>query len=558
MRLAAALLFFTTMLRAAPFDTLVDDFFAQAYFNFSPTAGTQAGFHQYDSQLENYSRKNLVEAQSAALKKYEAEFQKIDPATLEAYARGDREMLIGYIHATLHSLENVRFWEKNPDIYSSGITQSAFYIMSRQFAPPADRLRSLIAREKLMPQVFTEAHANLKNPPKVYVDVAIEQMPGNISFFEHDVPQAFNKVSDKKLLAEFQQSNAAVIQALKGYEAWMKADLLPRAHGDFRLGVENFRKKLLYEEMVDTPLERLLAIGYEDLRRNQQKFREVAAAIDPKKTPRQILDEAEKDHPPAAKLLQAFRDVLGGLRAFIEEHHIVTIPSQVMPIIEETPPFERALTTASMDTPGAYEKVAKEAYFNVTLPEPNWTPAQVEEHMESFNRGVITSTAIHEAFPGHYVQFLVLQHLQSKTRKLLFANSNVEGWAHYCEQMMLDEGYAKGDAKLRLGQLQDALLRDARYIVGIEMHTGKMSMEQAVDFFVKEGMQVRGLGERETKRGTADPTYLYYTLGKLQIMKLRKDYHQPILRFHDEFLKQGGAPIKIVREAMLGNQSPVL
>jgi uncharacterized protein (DUF885 family) len=156
------------------------------------------------------------------------------------------------------------------------------------------------------------------------------------------------------------------------------------------------------------------------------------------------------------------------------------------------------------------------------------------------------------------VQFLVLQQLHSKTRKLLYANSNVEGWAHYCEQMMLDEGYAKGDAKLRLGQIQDALLRDARYIVGIEMHTGKMTMEQAVDFFVKDGMQVRALGERETKRGTSDPTYLYYTLGKLQIMKLRKDYHQPLLRFHDEFLKQGGVPIKIVREAMLGNQSPVL
>ena len=542
-----------TMLQAAPFEQQVDDF-----FEFLPTVGTQAGFHQYDTQLEDYSRSNLVEAQSAALKKYEAAFLKINPATLDTYARGDHEMLLNYIHATLHSLENVRFWEKNPDIYSSGITQSAFYIMSRQFAPQPDRLRSLIAREKQMPQVFVEARANLKNSPKVYVDVAIEQMPGNIGFFEKDVPQAFNQVTDKKLLAEFQQSNAAVIQALKNYQAWMKADLLPRAHGDFRLGAENYRKKLLYEEMVDTPLDRLLAIGYEDLRRNQQRFREVAASIDPKKTPRQILDEAQKDHPSAAKLLQAFRDVLGGLRNFIEQHRIVTIPSPVMPIIQETPPFERALTTASMDTPGAYEKVAKEAFFNVTLPEPAWTAAQVEEHLEMFNRGTITSTAIHETFPGHYVQFLVLQHLQSKTRKLLYAASNVEGWAHYCEQMMLDEGYAKDDAKLRLGQLQDALLRNARYIVGIEMHTGKMTMEQAIDFFVKEGMQVRALGERETKRGTSDPTYLYYTLGKLQIQKLRKDYHQPLLRFHNEFLKQGGAPIKIVREAMLGNQSPVL
>ena len=445
MKFAALLFLIAITMQAASFDALVDDFFANAYFNFQPSAGTQAGFHQYDTQLEDYSRARMVDAQTAALKKYLAEFQKIDPSTLTPYARGDREMLLSSIQAGLHSIEDVRFWEKNPDIYSSGITQSAFVIMSRQFAPPADRLRSLIAREKKMPQVFAAARANLKNPPKVYVDVAIEQMPGSIGFFQKDVPQAFTKVTDQKLLAEFHQTNAAVIQAMKEYESWLKSELLPKAHGDFRLGADNYRKKLLYEEMVDTPLDKLLAIGYEDLRRNQKQFREVAAKINPKKTPQQILDEAEKDHPTAGKLLQSFRDVLGGLRDFIEQHHIITIPSPVMPIVEETPPFMRALTTASMDTPGAYEKVAKEAFFNVTLPEPNWTPAQVEEHLEMFNRGTIISTAVHEAFPGHYVQFLWIQHVQSKTRKLLFASSNVEGWAHYCEQMMLDEGYGNGD-----------------------------------------------------------------------------------------------------------------
>ena len=467
-------------------------------------------------------------------------------------------MILNYILATLHGLENVRFWEKNPDIYSSGITQSAFTIMSRKFAPPADRMRSLIVREKQMPRVFAAARANVKNPPKVYVEVAIEQMPGNISFFEKDVPAAFAAVTDPSLLAEFRATNEAVIQALKEYQKWLEADLLPRAHGDFRLGAENYGKKLLYEEMVDTPLDKLLEIGYEDLRRNQRMFREVAAKNDPNKTPQQILDEAEKDHPAAGKLLDAFRDVLGGLRQFIERHNILTIPSPVMPIVQETPPFMRALTTASMDPPGAYEKVATEAFFNVTLPEAKWTPAQVEEHLEMFNRGTIISTAVHEAFPGHYTQFLWIQRVPSKTRKLLFANSNAEGWAHYTEQMMLDEGYANGDLKLRLGQLQDALLRNARYIVGIQLHTGNMTMEQGADFFVKEGMQVRALGERETKRGTADPTYLYYTLGKLEILKLRQDYKKPLQQFHDDFMKQGGAPIKIVRQALLGNDSPVL
>jgi len=208
--------------------------------------------------------------------------------------------------------------------------------------------------------------------------------------------------------------------------------------------------------------------------------------------------------------------------------------------------------------------VAKEAFFNVTLPEPNWTAQHVEEHMAAFNRGTVISTAIHEVYGGHYVQFLWVKNAPSKVRKLLGCSSNAEGWAHYNEQMMLEQGYGHGDLKLKLGQLQDALLRNARYIAGIEMHTGKMTYDQAIDFFVKEGYQTRANGEREVKRGTADPTYLYYTLGKLEILKLRDDYKQmkgkqfSLEEFHNSFLKQGFPPIRIVRRAMLGNDSPVL
>jgi hypothetical protein len=316
--------------------------------------------------------------------------------------------------------------------------------------------------------------------------------------------------------------------------------------------------------MVDIPLDRLLAIGYDDLRANQKRFAESAARIDPKKTPQQILEEMENDHPPADKLLDAFRATLGGLKQFIEEHKIVTIPSPVPPILEETPPFMRALTFASMDTPGPFETVAKEAFFNVTLPEKGWPKERVEDFMGAFNRGTILSTATHEAYPGHYVQFLWMQHVDSKVRKLLGAASNAEGWAHYSEQMMLDEGYTNGDPKMRLGQLQDALLRDARYIVGIEMHTGKRTFDQGVEFFEKEGYQTHETALRETKRGTSDPTYLYYTLGKLQILKLRDDYRKKmgaafsLREFHDSFMKQGFPPIKIVRKALLGDDSPTL
>jgi len=551
------------MAQAQSWDALVDRFFDQADFRFNPSAGTAAGFHQYDSQLEDFSSA-AIEQQTATLHQYEQEVSRFPTARLTPEQSADRDLVLGTIRSWLLDLESIRIWEKNPDHYSSTATNAVFVIMARTFAPPEERLRSVIARERQMLKMFAAARANLKNPPRIYTEVAIEQMPGIISFFQKDVPSAFTAVKDPALPNQFYQANTAVIGELQAYEKFLKTDLLPRSNGDFRIGADNFRKKLQYDEMVDIPLDRLLEIGFANLRQNQQALRETAKKIDPNKTAQQILTEAGKDHPAPDRLLQTFRDTLGGIRDYVTQHHIVTIPSPTPPIVEETPPFMRALTFASMDTPGPYEKVAKEAFFNVTLPEKSWSPREIEEHMEGYNRGTIASTAIHEVYPGHYVQFLWMQNAPSKVRKLLGANSNAEGWAHYCEQMMIDEGYGNGDLKLRLGQLQDALLRNARFIVGIEMHTGQMTFEQGIDFFVKEGMQTRTNGERETKRGTSDPTYLYYTLGKLEILKLRADYRKmrgasfTLQDFHDNFMRQGWPPIKIVRRAMLKNDSPVL
>jgi len=551
------------LMQAQTWDSLVDHFFDDAVFPFNPTTAVSEGFHAYDAQLEDFSRA-AMQKQVAALLKYRGQFSAFPAAQLNAEQQTDRDLVLSNIASTLLELETIRMWEKNPDEYASTASNAAFTIMSRSFAPEDARLRSLVAREKLMPKLFNDGRTNLKNPPKIYTEVAIEQVPGIISFFESDVPQAFKNVKDPALQQEFRQTNANVIKELNAWLAWLKSDLLPRSKGDYALGAENYRKKLLYDEMVDIPLDRLLQIAYADLHKNQEAFRETAKKINAARTPQQILEVAEKDHPTAAGLLPAFRNTLAGLRSFIEQHKLVTIPSRVMPIVEETPPFARALTSASMDTPGPYEKVAKEAFFNVTIPEKTWTVAQTEDWLRSFNRGTIASTAIHEVFPGHYLQFLWMPSAPSKIRKLIGANTNVEGWAHYCEQMMIDEGYGNGDLKLRLGQLQDALLRDARFIVGIGIHTGKMTFDQGVDFFVKEGYQTHITGERETRRGTSDPTYLYYTLGKLEILKLREDYRNlkgsafSLQEFHDTFLKQGMPPIKIVRKKMLGNDSPVL
>jgi uncharacterized protein (DUF885 family) len=553
-------------------NAVVDDYFDNVYFNFAPSSGTTAGFHQYDAQLEDYSHAAVLR-EIAALHAMDKKVEAFDASTLNPTEVADRELVLSTIRSALLQLETIRPWQKNPDIYSSGISDSVFGIMSRKFAPPNERLASVVARENQMPAVFVAARANLHNPPRIYTEIALQQLPDIISFFQSDVPAAFSDATDPTVKAEFAKSNAAVIAALENYQTWLKAEVLPNSKGDFRIGADTFSKKLLYDEMVDTPLDRLLEIGTANLRQNQNEFKRVAKEVDPAKQPMDLLAELEKDHPAPDQLLQAFRDRFNGLVAFIQQKQIITIPSDVRPILEETPPFARAITEASMDTPGPYEKVATEAYFNVTLPGPHDSPEDVEGRMEAFNRGTIVSTAIHEAYPGHYVQFLWMAQAPTKVRKLLGAATNAEGWAHYCEQMMLDEGYNQPgvgarderDSKmLRLGQLQDALLRNARFIVGIRMHTGKMTFDEGVRFFETEGYQSHKSALVETMRGTSDPTYLYYTLGKLQILKLREDVRKKqgaafsLEQFHNDFMKQGFPPIKIVRRAMLGDNSPTL
>jgi hypothetical protein len=554
------------------FQKVADEYFDQVYFPNQPTAGTVAGYHQYDVKLEDFSRAG-VEAEVAALNSFDRRISAIPANSLDQTTRGDRQMVLGNIHSRRLTLQTIRPWAKNADNYSSTCANAAFTLMERKFAPADDRLRSLIAREKQMPGLIAQAHTNLQNPPRIFTEIAIEQLPGIVSFFQHDVPAAFTDVKDPDLKAEFAQSNSAVIAAMNNYLVWLKTDLLPRSNGDFRIGADTFSKKLQYDEMVDLAMPRLLEIGYADMHQNQQRFAEVAKELEPSKTPREVLEQLGSQHPAPDQLIPAFTATFTSLLDFIRSHHIVTIHSDVRPVLEVTPPFMRATTQASMDSPGPYETHATTSYFNVTLPNPSMTPAQIEGYMHSFNIGTVISTSVHEAYPGHYVQYLYSLKAPSRVRKILSSNTNVEGWAHYTEQMMLDNGYGQPGAGakdereskfFRLGQLQDALLRNARFIVGIQMHTGNMTYEQAVEFFQKEGYQPTETAKVEAKRGAGDPTYLYYTLGKLEIMKLRADLMKKqgkgfsLQKFHDDFLSQGFPPIKIVREALLGDDSPAL
>jgi uncharacterized protein (DUF885 family) len=552
-------------------DKLVDAYFMQILYKFNPSTATSLGVHDYDSQLEDFS-KSARDQQIEVLAQFEKRVAAFPAKSLSETDAADREMLLGNLRSSLLTLQVIRPWQKDPNSYPSAATNSVYVIMNRRFAPPDDRLRSVIAREQKIPPLLLSARANLQNPPRISTEIALEQMPDIVSFFENDLPSAFNDAS-ASVKADFAKSNGVVIAELKKYQAWLKDDLLPRSKGDFRIGAATFSKKLLYDEMVDTPLDKLLEIGTADLHKNQAEFSRIAKLVDPQKSPTEVLAILASRHPAPGELLQTFTNTFDGLISFIQTHRIITLPTDIRPKLQETPPFERATTTASMDTPGPFETHSTEAYFNVTLPGPNDSPEEVASLMAGFNVGTIISTAVHETYPGHYVQFLWTPRAPTKLRKVLGSNTNGEGWAHYCEQMMLDEGFAQPGtgAKdelesrlIRLGQLQDALLRDARFVVGIQMHRGAMTFDQAKEFFVKEGYQSPKIAEIETKRGKTDPTYLYYTLGKLEILKLREDYKKKLggdfslLKFHDAFMAQGFPPIQIVRKALLGVDSPVL
>ncbi|HEX3867527.1 MAG TPA: DUF885 domain-containing protein, partial [Gemmatimonadaceae bacterium] len=363
----------------------------------------------------------------------------------------------------------------------------------------------------------------------------------------------------------FTAVNDSVVSAMRSAATWLKSDLLPKSKGTYAIGPQAFANKLRYDEMVDMPLDRLLALGQANLDKDYKDFVATAQKVAPGKGVHEAYATLEAEHPTADSLISSAKITVEGARQFLIDHRVVDIPSEVRPIVTETPPYARNGSFASMDTPGAYETKATEAFYYITPPEKNWDAKHVEEHLRLFNPSVMKLITVHEVFPGHYLQFLYAKQYPTKTRKLLAANSNVEGWAHYAEQMMVDEGFGGGDPKVRLAQLEEALLRDCRWVVGIKEHTQGMTVEQGAKLFVDKCFQEPANGYEEARRGAYNPTYLYYTLGKLEILKLRDDYKKAkgtmftLQDFHDQFVKQGGAPIPLIRRILLpGDKGPVL
>jgi uncharacterized protein (DUF885 family) len=548
------------------FEKFVNGYF-DGFFKFDPASATRVGIHKYDSELPAYSQTD-IQCEIARNQMALRELAGIPSDGLSENNLLDATVLESLINGRLLDLTNIRMWAKDPRYYNTHAGTALYTLIERDFASLDDRLKSLIARERRVPDVLNSARTNVVAPPAVYTKVAIEEVQAEIDFLQNVLPQAVAGAQSLALKTEFERVNQSALAAYQQFLEYLQTGLTPQSQGNFALGPGDFQKKLLYEEMVDIPNTKLLRIGNHELRRVQLLFLQAARIIDSTKTPLQVLQSIKQSAPAADQVIGETQSVLDNLRQFLLTHEIVTVPPAPIPQVAETPPFMRALTFASMDTPGPFEDHSIQSFFYVTLPNPSWDEERKQPLLRFFNRYSTRIIAIHEVYPGHYVQFLWLKQAPTKARKLEPTmngmGTNVEGWAHYCEEMMLEQGYGEGDPSLLLMQLQASLVRVCRYLAAIQLHTQGMTVEQASNLFQQEAYMDPANAEREAMRGTFDPTYLAYTLGKLEIMKLREDYHNKLgdkfnlKAFHDQFLSYGVVPVKMIREQMLKDGTPVL
>jgi uncharacterized protein (DUF885 family) len=534
--------------------------FYQASWRFRPADATRTGVHDYDSQLGSVTPAAFA-AEIARLHATLGELQAIDAADLSLDGQADRQLLESDIGGRLFSLEERPEWRMSPNYYVDLGSSAVFSIVSRDFAPLATRMRLVIARERAIPDMLEQGEKNIEpsKVPAIYAQTAALDALGAADFLRHDVANAFAPVSGTTLTTQFAQTNAAAAAAYERYAAFIKTSVAPEAHAPFAIGATAYEHLETLQNVEDIPLSKLLAVGKANLAKDRAAFIATAHEIDPNGTPEQAAAMMSGDHPTADGLIPTAQSDLNDLVAFIKRKHIIDLPDARIATAVPTPKFERQFTFASMDSPGPLETVATEAYYNVTPVEPSWSDAQKDEHLRFFNRYNLLVMSSHETYPGHYTNFLFDKRSSlSEIRKLEWNVAFGEGWAHYDEQMMVDEGLGGGDPRYRLAQLSSALLRDSRYVVGIEEHTQGMTIDQATTFLMDNAFVGREPAYREAVRGTEDPLYGYYTLGKLMLLKLRSDYQAKagasfdLAKFHDALLSHGDPPIYYVRKMILG------
>ncbi len=555
----------------AEYEAVAEEYI-KTYLAAHPLEGTALGLHEYDGKISDYSRLAL-DAELNRLQRFDDRLKKFDPSKLSARQSIDLRILQAAVKKDLFEMQDMSIFERNPMVYARAADVNVY--IKRNFAPLEDRVRSLVAIESQIPNILIAARTNLNEQlPKPFVELAIQIAKGSADFLKKDLIAAVGSVKDEQLRAAFQEANRKAANALNDYAAWLEREKLPKASLDFALGEEKFGRFLVQTELVDLPPQKVLEIGMAQLKAEQDAFAEAAKKIDPNKSPIEVFKQIQSEHPAPDKLISDVAKDLDKIRKYVLNRHLVSIPSEVRAKVKETPQYLRATSFASMDTPGPFEKRATEAYYYVTPTEHDWSEKQKQEWLTAFNYYTSDVVSIHEAYPGHYVQFLHLNASPaSKVEKIFGSYAFIEGWAHYCEKMMLDEGFGgptssspseedvKRAAKYRMAQADEALLRLCRLCVSIKMHTQNMSLDEATKFFQDNCYYEEKPARQEAMRGTFDPGYLNYTLGKLQILKLRDDYKAQdgeefsLQKFHNELLNHGMPPIRLLREIMLKDQS---
>jgi hypothetical protein len=561
-----AILLFSAHAVSAPtasFESFVKSYYDGEYAA-HPVAATSAGLHDFDSKIDDMSADGQARSE-ARLHQALATLQTMDPHRLSPGDRNDREVLMGRIKGTLLDDETIQYWRTDPGRYSRIATSAVFELVHRDFAPLAERLQSAIAREREIPTVLAAGKANIAHPPRAFVEIAIRNIAGSINFYRNAAPSAFAAVDDPELRHDFSTSNTAAIAALEDYKAFLE-DQLSKADGDFALKSDVFVQRLTDYEMIALPVRKLRDIALRQLHSDQAALKVAAHEVDPSKSVAAVVEQMRRQHPSAQMLLPTAETDLSALRTFVSEHRIATIPGELQPTVEETPGFARATVSAALDSPGPFEQHATQAFYYVSPPDAGMDADKLEDYLQIYYFAGLNIISAHEVWPGHFMQYLTRRSHPdwSLARQLAHAQSTTEGWAHYAEQMMIEQGLGQGDPTPKLAQLEEALLRDCRFLGSIEMHTGGKSVDEVAELFMKECGAPQAEARREAYRGTSDPGYLNYTIGKLEILKLREDYKKKmgakfsLTEFHDRFLAAGLVPVKIIRREMMGVDGPLL
>jgi len=535
-----------------------------ALYRFNPLLASLLGLHEYDGRVPDYADAPVA-ARVAALDQF---ITAGDALPREGWSAGDVRdwtLLTNAARSERRLLAEQCEHRRNPLFYDPLFDVTHY--LKRDYAPLAARVDATIRHLDAIPDAVATADANLAAVvPAPFLAAARETVPGVRAFIADDLLTAIggDRGSDgdgisPEQYAEVVRAQARAVDAL---DRWHRAIMARQqvATEVFAIGADAFAAMLRWDEMVTLPLDDLLAVGEADLAANLALAQSVAARVHPAIGPAADVAAAMAgigaDHPTAAGLIPDTRAMLESLRQFLIDREIVTVPSEVRCHVEETPPFLR-WASAMMDSPGPLDEHATEAFYYVTPVDPAWSPAEQEEWLRTLNYTMLRNTSVHEAYPGHYVHSLHNRLAPTQVSRVFGAYSFWEAWAHYSEEMMIEQGLGDGDPRLHLAQLGDALLRDVRYVCAIRMHTMGMTVAEATERFRREAFLEPLAAEREAVRGTFDPGYLCYTLGKLELRKLRRDAQRErgdaftLKQFHDELLSFGAPPLALVRAAML-------